>query len=217
MKVTHITKRYGKQTVLDDVNIGFEHGRIYGIMGENGAGKSTLFRCMTGLEQFDGTVSMDSHATIGYLNDSPYFYPLVTAREFIDFSLRARGLEIDESEIEALNEQFRLPLRQYPSSYSMGMKKRLMLLILMLQHSDIYILDEPFNGLDLSGSLLLKKWILEMRQQGRLIILSSHIISSLTDICNEILYIHHGKIVKRFKDKNTAEIESEIRAFIMST
>lgn len=51
MKVTHITIRYGKQTVLDDVNIGFEHGRIYGIMGENGAGKSTLFRCMTGLEQ----------------------------------------------------------------------------------------------------------------------------------------------------------------------
>ena len=91
-----------------------------------------------------------------------------------------------------------------------------MLFILMLQHNDIYILDEPFNGLDLEGCILLRKWLSDMRGRGKLIIVSSHIISALTDICNEIFYIHQGRIAGSFKDKTAAEIEAEIGEFIMN-
>lgn len=210
MELSNITKRYGKLTVLADVSIVFGPGKIYGIMGENGAGKSTLFRCMTGLESYEGAVSQEPGSLIGYLSDTPYFYPMVTGREFVDFSLRARGLTVGNEAIEELNRQFRLPLQKYPSQYSMGMKKRLMLFILMLQHNDIYILDEPFNGLDLSGCILLKKWMLQMKAEGKLLVLSSHIISSLTDICDEIYYLHRGRIARTFKTETTAEIEAEI-------
>ena len=216
MQISNLTKRYGSRIVLSDISLHLAKGRIYGIMGENGAGKSTLFRCVSGLEKHEGTVSLDDGTRVGYLNDIPYFYPLVTAKEFVEFSLKARNEAINEAEINGLNRKFRLPLQQYPSRYSMGMKKRLMLFILMLQHNDIYILDEPFNGLDLEGCILLRKWLNDMRGQGKLIIVSSHIISALTDICNEIFYIHQGRIVGSFKDKTAAEIETEIGKFIMN-
>lgn len=216
MQISNLTKRYGSRIVLSDISLHLAKGQIYGIMGENGAGKSTLFRCVSGLEKHEGTVSLDDGTRVGYLNDTPYFYPLVTAKEFVEFSLKARNEAINEAEINGLNRKFRLPLQQYPSRYSMGMKKRLMLFILMLQHNDIYILDEPFNGLDLEGCILLRKWLNDMRGRGKLIIVSSHIISALTDICNEIFYIHQGRIASSFKDKNAAEIEAEIGKFIMN-
>jgi ABC-2 type transport system ATP-binding protein len=102
-----------------------------------------------------------------------------------------------------------LPLHHYASNYWMGMKKRLCLLALILQDSDIYIFDEPFNGLDLDGSLILKKWIKDNKNH-KTTILSLHITSVLTEVCDEIHYIHAGRIVNKYVGNTTEEIEQDI-------
>lgn len=215
LEINNLSKKYSGKTVLDNICYTFENGKIYGIMGENGAGKSTLFRCIMHLEKFDGDISVSHPHKIGYLSDTPFFYSFVTGMEYIEFCLKASNISIDKQKITALNKKFALPLERYATNYSMGMKKRLMIMTLMLQNYDLVVLDEPFNGLDLAGVILLKQWIKQMKEEGKCIILSSHIISSLTDICDDISYIHNGKTVANFTGKSANEIEMEISKFYL--
>jgi ABC-2 type transport system ATP-binding protein len=211
--VKNLNKNYGNKIVLNNINLSFERGKIYGIMGENGAGKSTLFRCLTLQESYKGEIIIPDEETIGYLPDTPYFYPFIKGKEYIEFCIKARGQNVLEEEIEKANSLLQLPLNDYALNYSLGMKKRLIILTLMLQKSDIYILDEPFNGLDLLGSLTLKKWLQELPGQNKTVIVSSHIISSLTDICDTISYLHAGEIVETFYEMDPKLIEEKIWQF----
>lgn len=210
INVRNLSKKYGDKIVLKNVNLSFEPGKIYGIMGENGAGKSTLFRCLTSQESYDGEIEVPDESTIGYLPDSPYFYPMIKGKEYIFFCIRARGQNITDVEIDKANDLLKLPLDEYAVNYSLGMQKRLVMLTLMLQKSDIYILDEPFNGLDLLGTLMLKKWLKKLRDENKTVIVSSHIISSLTDICNSITYVHDGEVVETFTEMDPKFIEDKI-------
>lgn len=208
--VRNLCKNYGDKVVLNNISLSFEPGKIYGIMGENGAGKSTLFRCLTRLESFKGEIEMPCEESIGYLPDTPYFYPLIMGREYIDFCIGARGQKITDAEVEKANGLLQLPLDEYATTYSLGMRKRLVVLTLMLQKSSVYILDEPFNGLDLLGSLTLKKWLERMRAENKTIIVSSHIISSLTDLCDTITYLHAGEVKETFSEMDPNLIEEKI-------
>jgi ABC-2 type transport system ATP-binding protein len=87
------------------------------------------------------------------------------------------------------------------------MKKRLILMALMLQDNDIVIMDEPFNGIDLAGTIVLRHWLKEMKASGKCVILSSHIVSAISDICDEIIYIHKGKVVADFSGMSAESIE----------
>ena len=211
IEVKNLTKKYGSQVCLDNVCLSMEEGRIYGMVGENGAGKSTLFRCLTNLENYDGEVEIPNGLTVGYLSDTPFYYTYVTGREYIEFCMKASGKVLDKTALEEINSHFRLPLDKYATRYSLGMKKRLAIMALMLQEPDIVILDEPFNGLDVVGTLILKKWFKDLKSRHKTVIFSSHIISSLTDISDEIFYIHAGKLMNSFKgDVSAEEIENII-------
>ena len=205
IKVKNLTKKYGSQVCLDNVFLSFDEGRIYGVVGENGAGKSTLFRCITNLESYDGEVEIPNGLTVGYLSDTPFYYTYVTGREYIEFCMKASGKVLDKAALEEINSHFRLPLDKYATRYSLGMKKRLAIMTLMLQEPDIVILDEPFNGLDIVGAIILKKWFKDLKDKHKTVIFSSHIISSLTDISDEIFYIHAGKLMNSFKGNVSAE------------
>jgi ABC-2 type transport system ATP-binding protein len=207
MEIRSLTKQYGKQVVLSDINIRMDRGHVYGIMGENGAGKTTLLKCIVGLEKYSGTITIDC-PSLGYLPDQPYYYSLTTGMEMIEFCLKAKGLHINHQEINRLNDVFQLPLRNYPSQYSLGMQKRLMILILMLENNDLYVLDEPFNGLDLEGGIILKQWLKKQKELGKLIIVTSHIIPSLADTCDKIFYLHKGRLAETFQNMSTDEIEN---------
>ena len=213
ISIHQLVKKYGSNTILNNITLQLNKGGVYGVMGENRAGKSTLFRCVSGLERYEGSIVFEKELRIGYLPDIPYFYPMVTGREFIEFCLSASKVKYFPEKIDVLNKQFKLPLDKFPSKYSLGMRKRLMLLVLMLQDCDFYVMDEPFNGLDLVGTLILKKWIEEEKRKERVILLSSHIISSLTDICDELVYIHAGEVVKTFYQGRTSlgEIEKYLK------
>lgn len=211
INIKNLTKKYGSQVCLDNVCLSFDEGRIYGVVGENGAGKSTLFRCITNLESYDGEVEIPNGLTVGYLSDTPFYYTYVTGREYIEFCMKASGKVLDKSALEEINSHFRLPLDKYATRYSLGMKKRLAIMALMLQEPDIVILDEPFNGLDIVGTIILKRWFKELKSKHKTVIFSSHIISSLTDISDEIFYIHAGKLMNSFQGNVSAEeIESII-------
>ena len=217
IQINNIRKKYGSSVILHGMTLRLEKGKAYGIVGENGAGKSTLFRCLAGLEHYQGNVIMEKHCRIGYLPDTPYFYPLVTGKEFLEFCLKAAHLPCTGEEINQYNKLFHLPLDSYPSKYSLGMRKRLMLMALMMQKCDFYIMDEPFNGLDVAGVIILKDWIVKRKREGSTFLISSHIISALTDICETLAYIHQGKMMKTYEGKEAVPkvIEDDLKKYIL--
>lgn len=214
IEIKNLSKSFGNNLVLDNVSMSFDYGRVYGIMGENGAGKTTLFQCILNFIHYTGNVLFTDHTTIGYLPDTPFFYSFVTGREFLVFFIKSRNKNAPVEEINELNKNFALPLDEYASSYSMGMKKKLYLMALILQKSDFYILDEPFNGLDLAGSIILKKWIRILKSEGKTIFFSSHIISVMTDVCDKIYFLHEGKIKHIYDNQSASEIENDIIKYI---
>ncbi len=210
IEIKNLSKSFGNNLVLDNINMSFDTGCIYGIMGENGAGKTTLFQCVLNFINYKGNVLFPDHITIGYLPDTPFFYSFVTGREFIVFFIKSRNKNAKIDDINELNNKFALPLDEYASSYSMGMKKKLYLMALILQKSDFYILDEPFNGLDLAGTIILKQWVKVLKSEGKTIFFSSHIISVMTDVCDKIYFLHKGKIKHIYGNQSAAEIENDI-------
>lgn len=214
IEIKNLSKSFGNNLVLDNVSMSFDYGRVYGIMGENGAGKTTLFQCILNFIHYTGNALFPDHTTIGYLPDTPFFYSFVTGREFLVFFIKSRNKNAPVEEINELNKNFALPLDEYASSYSMGMKKKLYLMALILQKSDFYILDEPFNGLDLAGSIILKKWIRILKSEGKTIFFSSHIISVMTDVCDKIYFLHEGKIKHIYDNQSASEIENDIIKYI---
>lgn len=208
--IHHLSKRYGKTEVLRDLSVTYEPGKIYGLAGENGAGKTTLFNCVMGLTSYEGEIRKPAHLSVGYLPAENHFYTLVTGQEYLDFCVKAKGKSIEKAKVEEINEIFQLPLRRYASEYSTGMKKKLALMALLLQDNDLYILDEPFNGLDLYACIQLKKIIRSLKSRGKTLLVSSHQLSILRELCDSIDYLHHHGIARRFTHESVEEIEQGI-------
>lgn len=215
--VSHLSKKYSQKEVLKNINLQFDKGGIYGIMGENGAGKTTLFRCIAGLEQYEGTISSDFTPLkhyLGLLETDPYFFSKITGREYLKLLLNARE-NIDQEGISIpLDEYniFDLPLDQFASTYSTGMKKKLALQAILLQKNEYYILDEPFNGVDIQSNILITEIIHELKAKGRTVIISSHIFSTLRDTCDCIFLLESGTVTKSFLPEMYDQLETAMRA-----
>lgn len=210
IKIKKLHKSFGQVKVLNGLSLIYESGRIYGMVGENGAGKTTFFNCILGLLPSNGTIIKEKNIKIGYLPSEIFFYSLITGWEYIEFCIKASGNKINISKIKELNLYFQLPLHKYASEYSTGMKKKLAFMALLLQEIDVYILDEPFNGVDLKGCILLKRLIRELKNRNKAIIISSHQISALHEICDNIHYLNTGIITHEFTNESIAEIEKII-------
>lgn len=213
IKIENLSKFYGKKQVLNSINLELEAGKIYGIVGENGAGKTTLFRCIAGLETYEGNISsafkkLKDH--LGLLFTEPFFFPKITGKEYIQLLANARHVTL--SDIEDRN-IFNLPLKQYASTYSTGMKKKLALTAVLLQENDIFILDEPFNGVDIQSNLIITEIIIKLKNLKKTVIISSHIFSTLADTCNEIYLLKNGEIIKRVDQKDFKNLEKEMKEF----
>ena len=213
INIEKLSKFYGKKQVLNAIDLEFKNGKIYGIVGENGSGKTTLFRCISGLENYRGTITSDHTKIkdhIGLLLTEPFFFSKITGKEYIRLLVNARQTELTNIEDKNI---FDLPLYQYASTYSTGMKKKLALTAIFLQHNDIFILDEPFNGVDIHSNLIITEIIKRLRALEKTVIMSSHIFSTLADTCDEIFLMKNGDIIKKVNRVDFNDLEKEMKEF----
>ena len=209
--IKELSKLFGNKEVLKNLSMEFSTGNVYGIVGENGAGKTTLFRCIAGLESYSGEIISDvmplkNH--LGLLLTEPFFFSMITGREYIRLLCNARGktnVDIDSKNI------FDLPLDQYASTYSTGMKKKLAITAILLQENEYFILDEPFNGVDIQSNIILTEIILKLKELNKIVIISSHIFSTLSDTCDEIHILRKGEQIKSVNKTGFKDLEQEMK------
>ena len=215
IKIEDLSKLYGSKQVLSGINITFEEGKVYGIVGENGSGKTTLFKCITGIEKHNGTIISEVEKLkdhIGFLQTEPYFFSKITGREYIQLLCNARKKQtgnIDQRNV------FDLPLNQYASTYSTGMKKKLALTAILFQENQYFILDEPFNGVDIQSNIIIMDILKKLKGLGKTMIISSHIYSTLSDICDEIHLLKNGSFIKKVYKDEFKNLEQEMKEFIV--
>ena len=213
ISIQNLSKNFGTKQVLKNINIQFDKGKVYGIIGKNGAGKTTLFRCIAGLEYYEGQINSELNPLKNYLGlllTEPFFFTKITGKEYIRLLCNARKkevLNIDDKNV------FDLPLNQYASTYSTGMKKKLALLAILLQENQYFIFDEPFNGVDIHSNIIIVDLIRKLKALGKTLIISSHIFSTLSNTCDEIYLLEEGEIVRKVFREEFDVLELEMKEF----
>ena len=204
--VSGLSAGYGSRVVLRGASVRVEEGRTYGLIGLNGVGKTTLIKTVLGLKeamageiQIFGCRNRDSASRqrISFLPerfDPPWF---LTGGEFICFASSLYGRTVEAADIGNLCVSLALDPAAIPhkvQSYSKGMRQKLGLMATVLTGCDLLILDEPMSGLDPLARSLVKDLLVRMKKEGRSILLSSHILADLDEICDEVSIIHDGCI-----------------------
>lgn len=211
IEIQGLSKKYGTKEVLKNINIQFQKGCVYGIVGENGSGKTTLFRCIAGLEDYDGKIVSDIEPIkdyLGLLLTEPFFFSKITGREYIQLLCNARKVEIENIDERNI---FELPLNQYASTYSTGMKKKLAITAILFQKNDFFILDEPFNGVDIQSNIIITEIIHKLRELNKTVIISSHIFSTLSETCDEIHLLKSGEFIRVVQKDEFSSLENEMK------
>lgn len=211
INIENLSKSYGSKQVLSNINIIFEQGKVYGIVGENGSGKTTLFKCITGIEKHNGIISSNIQPLkdhIGYLQTEPFYFSKITGGEYIQLLCNARDKKIENFEDKNI---FDLPLNQYASTYSTGMKKKLALTAILLQENKYFIFDEPLNGVDIQSNIIITDILKKLKEIGKTLIISSHIFSTLSGICDEILLLKNGHLIKKVNKEDFELLEREMK------
>lgn len=207
---THgLTKRFGTTVAVDDVELLVPRGSAFGYLGPNGAGKTTLIRTLLGLTKADGgTISLlgiplpqerrEALARVGAIVDEPRFHPHLTGRENLRLLAEARGGDANERIVPSLQ---RVGLAERAdnkvSSYSMGMRQRLGVAACLLADPELLILDEPMNGLDPAGMHEMREMIESLVEEGRTVMLSSHLLDEVERTCDAVAIVDHGHVVRQ--------------------
>ena len=213
IKMENISKSYGRKSVLKDLNLNLSRGRVYGIVGENGAGKTTLFKCLAGLESYDGEIKAELQPLknhIGLLPTNPIFMSKITGWEYLKLLSVSRNIKEEEFEEKNI---FELDLNQFVETYSTGMKKKLALLGVLLQNNEVFVLDEPFNGVDIHSNIIITEIILKLKSLNKVVIISSHIFSILSETCDEIHVLENGTFTEQVGKKDFHLLDEKMRKF----
>ena len=209
IEVKHITKKYGNFVAVEDINFEIGEGEIVGLLGPNGAGKSTTMNVITGfIEQTEGTVIVDGYDTlkkpkkakreIGYMPEGVPLYSDLTVKEFISYMAELRGIkgkELKENVERALADTGLTEVQnKLNKNLSRGYKQRVSLAGTLVSNPKILILDEPTVGLDPKQVTEIRALIKKLGK-NHTVIISSHILSEISQICNKVIIINKGKII----------------------
>lgn len=224
IETKNLTKQYGTQMSVSDLNIHVKKGRIYGLLGRNGAGKTTTMKMLLGLtaptsgevEILGKNIRTNSKQVlphIGSLIEAPGFYPNLTGTENLRIFAELRNIK-NANAIKGALELVGLPYRDKKlfSQYSLGMKQRLAIALAVMHNPSILILDEPINGLDPIGIAEVRSFIREpCDAQGKTILISSHILSEIALLADDIGIIDHGVLLV---EESLTELENKNRHYI---
>ena len=225
LTVRGLTKRFGDFTAVDDLSFTVERGQVYGFLGQNGAGKSTTIRMLlTLINPTAGEISffgqsLRSHRSailsqIGAIVEKPDLYKYLTATEHLNVVARLRGHRPDVNRNLALLEQVGLIERAQSKvgTFSQGMRQRLALACALVNDPQLLILDEPTNGLDPQGIADMRQLIRSLcQEQGKTVIVSSHLLSEIEMIADRVLIIHKGKKVAEESMQSLTEKASQLK------
>ena len=227
IETKNLTKQYGSQKSVADLNIHVKRGRIYGLLGRNGAGKTTTMKMLLGLTNpTSGEVKIWGKPLqgnekkllprIGSLIESPGFYPNLTGTENLRIFATLRGVPNNHAIKDALD-LVGLPYKDKKlfSQYSLGMKQRLAIALAVMHDPELLILDEPINGLDPIGIAEVRSFIRELCDaRGKTILISSHILSEISLLADDIGIIDHGALLE---EESLAELEQKSSKHIRFT
>src|SRR5579883_1770160 len=210
LELRHVTKKFRGITAVDDVSFSARRGEITGYLGPNGSGKSTTMKMITGLLErtrgeilFDGDpVDRDPIAykqRLGYVPEEPYLYSHLSGLEYLVMVGQLRMLPKADTarridgllRLLALHGDRHVPI----SSYSKGMRQKILLIASLLHNPDLILLDEPFSGLDVSTALVLRSLIQELAARGKVVLFSSHELETVERVCSHVVILHRGKVV----------------------
>lgn len=205
IEVEHLTKKYGEVNVLQDVNISFESGMIHGLIGRNGSGKTMLMKCICGfVPATTGTIRVYGKEVgkagtipdnIGLIIETPGFLPGYSAFRNLQFLAQIRG-KIKKDDIRKAISLVGLDPnnRKHVGKYSLGMRQRLGLAQAIMENPDLLILDEPMNGLDKEGVADMRKYLLDLKAQGKTILIASHSAEDIDILCDTVCEMERGKL-----------------------
>ena len=206
IKVSDVSKDYGKFRALESMSFTVPKGSIYGLVGRNGAGKTTIMRIISGLQKpTSGTVEYGfDHkklGNVGALVELPSIYSNQSARENLIYQYINLGLKIDGSIEESLNfVGLGNTGKKKAGKFSLGMRQRLGIAMAMSGNPEVLILDEPINGLDPQGIIQIRDLLVKLnKEKGVTIIISSHILSELSKLATDFAFVEGGKVVKEIK------------------
>lgn len=210
LNIDNLTGGYSKTAVIHDINFDIKSGEIVGLIGLNGSGKSTTIKHILGLlNPHKGSIKVNDiqidedaekyRRDLAYIPESPILYEELTLKEHINMTAMAYGLEesVAWERAEKLLKIFRLDdkVSMFPTHFSKGMKQKVMLICAFIVEPDLYIIDEPFLGLDPLGIESLIKLMVEERDKNRSILMSTHILSTAERYCNRYVILDNGRVV----------------------
>lgn len=209
LKVSHLVGGYSQIPVLNDVSFEVHPGELVGLIGLNGAGKSTTIKHIIGLlEPQKGEITIDGvtlfddpekyKTKLAYIPETPVLYDELTLKEHLELTMMAYNLDHDEAWKKAnrLLKTFRLDkkLDWFPANFSKGMRQKVMIICAFITNAEIFIIDEPFYGLDPLAIRDLVALIDEVRARGAAVLMSTHVLETAQKICDRFVMLNHGQV-----------------------
>ncbi|MGP4042137.1 ABC transporter ATP-binding protein [Gracilibacillus sp. D59] len=233
IEVKGVTKKFGRFTALNEIDLEVKKGEVYGFIGPNGAGKSTTIRVLLGIIQAtSGTAkifgkdtwkdAVEIHRKVAYVPGDVHLWENLTGGEIIDTFLKLRG-RINKKKRDALIERFQLDPRKKAGTYSKGNRQKVALIAAFASDADLFILDEPTSGLDPLMEHIFQQCVEEVKYEGKSVLLSSHILSEVEKLCDRVGIIRQGEMIEsgtldelRHLTRTNILVETEKSAAVLS-
>lgn len=207
LEIENVSVSFKNKQVLKNLNLQIKPGEVIGVLGKNGAGKTTLFEVIYNNVEHEGKVIFQNkqlkRESVAFLESENYFYPYITGEEYLDYFAKDK-----ESRKQELVDEFKLPLEKFVQYYSTGMKKKIALIGMLMLDKPIAILDEPFNGVDFEGVHVLYDIIKELKNENKIVIISSHIIETLFHTSDKIAILQDGEIKEIIEKENFHQLSN---------
>lgn len=205
LEIMNLSKKYGKLLALDNVSFSVPSGKVGILLGPNGAGKSTVIKSIAGLVRYNGEIriqgipskDMEAKKVFAYVPEVPSMYEALTVREHIEFMRRAYGVDITEEEIDHILERFEMLDKQdkLGNELSKGMMQKVSICCALTVKPKVILLDEPMVGLDPASIKELKQVVLELREQGITILISTHMLDMVKELWDITFVMNQGHIL----------------------
>ena len=205
VSVKNLTKRFKEATVLDNINVDFESGKVHGLIGRNGSGKTMLMKCICGIVPYKtGEIrvndkiigkDVDIPQNVGVIIETPGFLPNYSGFNNLKFLAKIKN-KIGTNEIKAAIKSVGLNPSdtKHVGKYSLGMRQRLGLAQAIMENPDLLILDEPMNGLDKDGVKDMRRYLLDLKAQGKTILIASHSAEDIDVLCDTVCEMDKGRL-----------------------